>query len=267
MQRSAGHLTPRRGRQRRSHPRPQERTLFVRFQKGDYGARDELVARFLPLARHVAGRYRNGNEPFDDLVQVATVGLIKAIDRFDPSYGTAFTSFAVPCIAGELKRHFRDVAWAVRVPRSVQELALQVEGAMDRLQRRLGRAPTPGEVADVLGEDVEKVLDAMAAATAYDALSLDAPLTRKDDDAFDYASTVGEDDGGYELIDARATIDSAMHALSEREQTILRLRFEEDRTQAEIASVIGMSQMHVSRLLRGALARLRAVAEDRSGAS
>ena len=238
--------------------------LFVAFQKGDNGARDELIARFLPLARHIAGRYRHGHEPLEDLVQVAALGLIKAIDRFDPAYGTAFTSFAVPCIAGELKRHFRDVAWAVRVPRSVQERALEVEAALDRLQRQLGRSPTPSEVADALGEDIEKVLEAMAAGTAFDALSLDAPLGREDDDAFDYASTVGAEDEGFELVDARATIDSAMQVLPEREQTILRLRFEEDRTQAEIATALGMSQMHVSRLLRRALGRLRVLAEGRT---
>lgn len=246
----------------RTGSRDEERTLFTRYHEGgDVSARDELIARFLPLARQVARRYRRGSDSFDDLCQVASVGLIKAVDRYEPSRGTAFATFAVPNISGELKRHFRDAGWAVRVPRPVQELALKIDATVDRLQRQNGRSPTPAAIAAALGEDVEAVLEAMEAATAQDSVSLDAPIkTDEDNGGGDYASTVGEPDAGFDLIEERATIEPALRGLSERERTIVRLRFEEDRTQAEIGAAIGVSQMHVSRLLRRALANVRSAA-------
>jgi RNA polymerase sigma-B factor len=239
-----------------------ERALFLRYHDdGDVAARDELIARFLPLARQIARRYRRGRDSFDDLLQVASIGLIKAVDRYEPDYGTSFTTFAVPSISGEVKRYFRDSGWAVRVPRPVQERVLKVNEAVDRLQRQTGRSPTPRAIAAALGEDVEAVLEAMEAATAYDSVSLDAPMKTEDGDAADYASTVGEPDNGYALVEERTAIEPAMRELPDREQLILKLRFEEDKTQSEIADTIGISQMHVSRLLRRALMRLRAAAE------
>ena len=241
----------------------EERELFLRYHRhDDVAARDELIERFLPLARQIAGRYRRGRDSFDDLLQVASIGLIKAVDRFDPEYGTSFMTFAVPSIAGELKRYFRDAGWAVRVPRPVQERALKVNSAVERLQRKLGKSPTRKQVAEAIGEDVESVLEAMEAATAHSSVSLDRPLTN--DGATDgarYEDTVGEIDARFEVIEDRASIAPAIQSLPERDRLILKLRFEEDRTQAEIAEVVGISQMHVSRLLRRALERLRAVTE------
>jgi RNA polymerase sigma-B factor len=259
-------LADRTARRRLSHrpARDEERALFLRYRRhDDVRSRDALVERFLPLARRTALRYRFGREPLEDLMQVATLGLIKAIDRFEPAYGTAFSTFAVPCIAGELKRHFRDSGWAVRIPRPVQERVLAVEAAVERLRRTLGRSPTPAEVADDLAEDVDTVLEAMEAAEASDAVSLDAPIAHDGDEPSDYASTVGVEDAHFEQVEAHETIVSAMHVLTERERLILRLRFDEDRTQAEIAAALGISQMHVSRLLRRSLERLRTMTEPR----
>src|SRR3954462_12356305 len=171
----------------------EDRRLLNRYHhQGDTAARDELVERFLPLARQLARRYQRGNEPLDDLIQVASIGLVKAVDRFDPSRGSAFSSYAVPTILGELKRYFRDAGWAVHVPRGMQERVMSVNQAMTRLARDLGRSPTPSEVAEAVGGDPEEVLEAMEAAIAYDAVSLDAP-TRKsgDEPAETYAESVG----------------------------------------------------------------------------
>jgi RNA polymerase sigma-B factor len=244
-------------------PRHRERLLFERYHAdGDVAARDELIRRTLPLARKLASRYQRSNEPLDDLLQVASIGLIKAIDRFDPTRGTAFSSFAVPSIIGELKRHFRDHGWAARVPRPVQERVLKLNATVERLNRQYGRAPTPSEIAMAMSETVENVLEAMQAATAYDSISLDAPLGKAaDGSTATYADTVGEVDGRLELVEYRSVVDATFRALPERERLVLALRFDEDLTQSEIAVRIGVSQMHVSRLIRRALARLRAVAE------
>src|SRR5213078_3709457 len=169
----------------------EDRRLLTRYHgQGDIAARDELVERFLPLARQLARRYQRGNEPLDDLIQVASIGLVKAVDRYDPERGTAFSSYAVPTILGELKRYFRDAGWAVHVPRGMQERVMSVNQAMTRLARDLGRSPTPGEVADALGESPETVLEAMEAAIAYDAVSLDTPRTSDEDDGDTYAETI-----------------------------------------------------------------------------
>jgi len=239
-----------------------ERRLFARYlERDDRAARDALVERFLPLATQLARRYHRGNEPLDDLVQVASVGLLKAIDRFDPARGTAFSSFAVPTIAGELKRHYRDKGWAVRVPRDLQELALRVDRATEPLFHRLGRAPTPSELADELGVTIEQVLEAHEAAAAQRADSLDRPVSDADQDAAQLGDTLGSDEPGYRRAEDLATVESMASVLSDREREILSLRFEEDLTQSEIGERVGLSQMHVSRLLRQAVERLREEAQ------
>src|SRR3954453_12924131 len=239
-----------------------ERRLFARYRgRGDLAARDELVKRFLPLATRLARRYHRGVEPLEDLVQVASVGLLNAIDRFDPGRGTAFSSFAVPTIAGELKRYFRDTGWALHVPRGMQERVMTVNQAIGRLSRTLGRSPTAAEIANETGMDLEVVLEALEAAIAYDAVSLDTPRTSDEDDGDTYADTMGVIDDRFELIENTSEIGPTMPALPVRDRLVLKLRFEQDLTQLEIAERIGVSQMHVSRLIRRALKRLRTVAD------
>lgn len=216
--------------------------------------------RFLPLARQLASRYRYSGEPVEDLTQVACVGLIKAIDRYDPERGSGFTRYALPTMLGELKRHFRDKGWALRVPRATQELVLKVNDALGTLPAKLGRAARPRDVAEAIGVSVEDVLEAMEAATAYETTSLDAPRsTGAEDEEWTHAGTLGEEDPGYELVELGEALEGTLAALPARERLILRLRFERDLTQAEIATCVGISQMHVSRLLRRSLARLSTV--------
>jgi RNA polymerase sigma-B factor len=240
--------------------RLRERQLFARYRgRHDLAAREELVERFLPLATRLAQRYRRGAEPLEDLVQVASVGLLKAIDRFDPERGTAFSSFAVPTIAGELKRYFRDKGWAVRVPRDLQELAQRVDRTTDRLMHELSRAPTVAEIADELGTTLEQVLEAREAAAAHRADSLDRPYD--DEDGTRVVDTLGAPEPGYLQAELSATLETMMSVLSDREREILRLRFAEDLTQSEIGQRVGVSQMHISRLLREAVTRLRETAQ------
>ena len=235
--------------------------LFARYRgRGDLAARDELVKRFLPLATRLAQRYHRGAEPLEDLVQVASIGLLKAIDRFDPVRGTAFSSFAVPTIAGELKRYFRDKGWALKVPRDLQESAQRVDRTTDHLVDELGRTPTVAEVAGALGITPEQVLEAREAATAYRAESLDHPCG-DDQDATSVVDTLGADEPGYLQAEHAATLEAMMSVLSDREREILRLRFAEDLTRSEIARRVGLSQMHISRLLRQAVTRLRETAQ------
>ncbi|MEA2353512.1 MAG: polymerase sigma-B factor [Thermoleophilaceae bacterium] len=235
-------------------------TLLRRYRDGDASAREAVVQRFLPLARQLARRYARANEPLDDLFQVASVGLLKAMDRYDPARGYAFSTFAVPTIVGELKRYFRDTGWAVHVPRPIQDRIVQINKTMAELSRRLGRSPTPAEIAEALGCSVEEVVEAMEASRAFDAVSLETPRGGEDETGT-YAETVGADDQGYELVEYNAAIAPAMSAMSPRDQLILRLRFERDLTQSEIAQRLGISQMHVSRIIRRSLMRLRTVAE------
>ena len=253
-------------------PRPQtggsreDRLLLIRYhEQGDAAAREELVERFLPLARQLARRYQRQNEPLDDLMQVASMGLVKAIDRFDPARGTAFSTYAVPTILGELKRYVRDSGWAVHVPRGMQERVMKLDQASQELHRKLGRSPSAGELAGELNLTSEEVLEAMEAASAYDAISLEEQRGSEQRDSQEptYADSLGSEEERYELVEYGATIAPTMKALSERERLILHLRFVEDLTQSEIADRIGVSQMHVSRLIRRALARLRAVARER----
>ena len=240
----------------------EDRRLLIRYHRhGDQTAREELVERLLPLARRMARRYRRSDEPLDDLVQVATLGLIKAIDRFDPSRETAFSSYAVPTMLGELKRYFRDNGWAVHVPRGMQERVMQVDNAIRELSRRLGRSPSVAEVGVMLTMQPEQVLEAMEASSAYDAVSLESYRFGDEGDGETYAESIGEEDGGFELVEYGATIAPTLRALPPRDRIVLHLRFVEDLTQAEIAERVGVSQMHVSRLIRRALERLRTVAE------
>ena len=236
--------------------------LFVRWQQHhDQRAREELVDRFLPLARKLARRYAGAREPFDDLVQVASLGLVKAVDRFDTSRGTAFSSFAVPTILGELKRYFRDLGWSVHVPRGAQELALKVEEAQQTLTSKTGRPPTVEDLAQYLELSIEDVLDALETAGAHHSTSLDAPRDDVDGESTTLAEAFGEEDKRYELVDASVTIASAARELSARERRVLVLRFVEDMTQTQIADEIGVSQMQVSRILRRAIGRLREVTQ------
>jgi RNA polymerase sigma-B factor len=234
-----------------------ERLLLRYHREGDLAAREELVLRFMPLARQLAARYRHAGESHEDLVQVACLGLLKAVDRYDPRRGAGFTRYAVPTMLGELKRHFRDKGWSVHVPRATQELVLKVSDALGTLPAKLGRSPRPRDLAEAVGAPLEDVLEAMEAATAYEATSLDAPRPgRAGDGSWTYAESIAEEDPGYERVDIGVTLRGRLAALPERERLILRLRFERDMTQAEIADRIGISQMHVSRLLRRSLDRL-----------
>jgi RNA polymerase sigma-B factor len=237
--------------------------LFVRWRRsGDQRAREELVDRFLPLARNLARRYAGAREPFDDLLQVASLGLVKAIDRFDVERGAAFSSFAVPTILGELKRYFRDLGWSVHVPRGAQEQALKVQEAHERLTTRTGRPPTVNELAEYLELSVEDVLDALETAAAHHSTSLDAPREDRGDESGSLVEVFGEEDHRYELVDQTATISAAARELTARERRVLALRFVGDMTQTQIAQEIGVSQMQVSRILRRALTRLRELTEN-----
>jgi RNA polymerase sigma-B factor len=237
-----------------------QRLLFLRYQRyGDVAARHELIEAFLPLARMLAKRYERRSEPSEDLVQVASLGLVKAIDRFDIERGNEFSSYAVPTILGELRRHFRDSGWALHVPRGMQERVLALGDAVEQLSADLGTSPTPRQIAEHLGVDTEEVLEAMAAAAAHDTVSLDAPLRphQEGDDAT-IADGIGALETGFDLAEHRSAIALALKALRPRERLILELRFAEDLTQSEIAQRLGISQMHVSRLIRASLDRIRA---------
>ena len=235
----------------------EERRLFQAYlEGGDLGARERLVQRFLPLARQLARRYGSSGETIDDLIQVASLGLVKAIDRYELDRGTAFSSFAVPTILGEIKRHFRDTGWTLRVPRAIQERRMQVNRAIPQLTGKLGRSPTTAEIAEHIDATSEEVLEALEAAVAYEPVSLDTSPGAEDDDEA-WGHSLGTEDPGYELVEYGATLAPAMRALPEREQLILHMRFVEDMTQSQIADRIGISQMHVSRLIRKALEAMR----------
>jgi RNA polymerase sigma-B factor len=235
-----------------------EAALFARWHlAGDRNARRELIERYLPLAMRMAARYQGGGEPMDDLAQVASLGLLKAVDGFDPSRGLRFSSYAVPTILGELKRHFRNTTWSIHVPRGIQERTLKVNDTVERLSARTGTSPTPQALADELGMTVEEVLEAMEARRAHEAASLDSPLARADDEGATLGDSVGHVDSRYELVEESLTVTRAVRMLPQRERIILHLRFAEDLTQRQIAERMGMSQMHVSRLIRKALEDVR----------
>ncbi len=228
----------------------------------DRSLRDELVTAHMGLAEYLARRFTNRGEPLDDLVQVAALGLLKAVDRFDPERGLEFSTYATPTIVGELKRHFRDKGWAVRVPRRVQELHLRLGSVVSILSQELGRSPTIGEIAQSAAVSEEEVLEAIEAGHAYRFTSLDAPSGN--DDEMSLSTELGAEDQG--LIDSehRVTLSPLIAQFPPRERMILHLRFFEGLTQSEIAARLGISQMHVSRLLARALAQLRTQAEDDS---
>jgi RNA polymerase sigma-B factor len=227
-------------------------------ERGDRWARDALIDRFQPLARRLARRYLTSAEPFDDLVQVASVGLVAAVNRFDPNRGIPFTAFAIPTILGELKRYFRDTGWSAHVPRGAQEAALRVEEASRQLTAHTGRAPNVGELAQYLELDTEQVLAGLEAGSAHFATSLDEPAAATDtEDHEPLHAYVGEVDDGYALVEMTASLAAAMSRLPYLERRALTLRLRHDLKQTEIADRLGCSQMQVSRLLRRATTRLR----------
>jgi RNA polymerase sigma-B factor len=234
--------------------------LFERLRQGDASARDKLIEHYLPLARRLASRYRHTSQSLEDLVQVASIGLINAVDRFDPERGVNFLAFAVPTILGELKRHFRDNAWSVRVPRGLQERALLVERTASAMTAS-GETPTAERLAEKLELGLEDVLEAIEARQALDALSMDAPQTSLDGAEVTLADNIGSEDERYELVEDEAAIAAALEQVSKRDRYILELRFGEEMTQSEIAERLGVSQMQVSRLLRRTLNQLREIAE------
>jgi len=245
-----------------SRTHAQELEEFRRFKAtDDTRTRDGLIERALPLAHQIARRYVRSGDQFDDVLQVARLGLVKAVSRFDPDRGVAFSTYAVPTMVGEIKRHFRDTGWSVHVPRSLQERVLKVEQAEKALSGRLGRAPTVAELAELMELGQEEVLEAMEAGSAYEARSLDAPAPTEDDEGRSYSDTLGHGEGGYELVDDLTAVSAAIRSLPARERRILHMRFMEDMTQSEIAARIGVSQMQISRLLRRALAQLREEAD------
>jgi RNA polymerase sigma-B factor len=241
------------------HPTHDRRLLGTYHETRDPAARAALVARFLPLARYLAWRCYRGGEPLEDLVQVASVGLLKAIDRFDPARGVEFPTFAAPTITGELRRHFRDSGWAVRVPRGLQELALRVNRVAGQLERELGRPATAAQIAARARVTVEDVLDARQALRAQRGISLDAP-SGEDDDAAPGAELIIANEKGFGRVEDAVVIERLMTVLDERDRDVLRLRFWDDLTQVEIAERMGVSQMHVSRLIRRAITRMQEAA-------
>lgn len=218
--------------------------------------RSELVQTHLPLVEYLARRFRNRGEPHDDLVQVATIGLIKAIDRFDVERGVEFSTYATPTIVGEIKRYFRDKGWAIRVPRRLQELKMSLAKATSELSQQYGRAPTVSELADHLGMSEDEILEGLESANAYSTISLDTPET-DDADALAVADTLGNIDEALEGVEYRESLKPLLEKLPPREKRILLLRFFRNMTQSQIAAELGISQMHVSRLLARTLARLR----------
>lgn len=220
----------------------------------DAAERERLIVEHLPLVRGLARRYADRGEPLDDLVQVGTIGLIKAIDRFEPDRGFKLASFATPTILGEIRRHFRDRSWTVRVPRGIQEARARISHAVAELSAENGRSPSVREIADATGLSMDDVLDALAAGSAQRPAPLAAPGSEGEDDP---GISVGTEDEGFERAEARATLDPGLAELPARERVILHLRFEEGLTQSQIAERIGVSQMHVSRLIRRALEALR----------
>jgi RNA polymerase sigma-B factor len=235
-----------------------DRELWRRFaQTRDPAIREELVRRNMPFAKRLALRYRGASESFDDLLQVANLGLLNAVDRFDPERGIPFTAFASPTILGELKRHFRDRVWTVRVPRGLHDRMAEVDKAITDLTKELQRSPSVGEIAERLELEQTDVLEVMEANHNRRPLSLDRPAGPEDSEESPPTEWIGEEDESYELVEGRIALDAALPYLDERERLVLRLRFAEDMTQSQIAERIGHSQMHVSRILRRALARIR----------
>jgi len=234
------------------------RELFYHLREyDDEESRDELIAMYLNLVKYLASRFRNRGEPIDDLVQVGTIGLIKAIDRFDVTRDVEFTTYATPTIIGELKRYFRDKGWAIKVPRRLQELSFKVNQAVDALTQKLQRSPTIKEIADYLEVTPDEVLEAMETSEAYNFVSLESDRGGEGSDSFSILEYIGKDDALMAVIDDRTTLQVAFKELTAQEQRVLYLRFFEGLTQTEIARQLDISQMQVSRLLRRTLRVLR----------
>jgi RNA polymerase sigma-B factor len=240
----------------------EEKRLFLTYRcTGDLRARDALVARYLPLARSLARRYRGATEPLEDLEQVASLALVKAVDGFDPSRGTAFSSYAVPSIVGAIKRHFRDFGWSLRMPRDLQELAVRVERLTQQGAGATGTAPTAAEIAAQAGVGVEDVLEAREAYRALHAVSLDQPRRSEADEGDNLVDTLSAADAEIPGAEDRVVLDSLLATLDPRSEQIVRLYYQHDLTQTEIGQRLGYSQMHVSRLLRRAIAQLATAVE------
>ncbi len=236
-------------------------TLLRSYHRdGDREARDQALVELMPLVRALASRYAGRGEPLEDLVQVGALGLIKAVDRFDVDRGVEFSSYAVPTIVGEIRRHFRDRAWAMHVPRRLKELSVRLSRVLDELTTELGRSPTIAELAAATGVEDEDVIDALDSANAYSTRSLHAPFD--DGDETSLADKLGEDDAGFAEVEDGSLVAAGLDALDDRERRIVELRFFEEKTQSQIAAEVGISQMHVSRLLRSALATMRGRIEE-----
>ncbi len=243
------------------------RRIFVAYQAAENDEqrlrhRERLVAQYIGLVEFLARRFRNRGEPIEDLVQVGTIGLLKAIDRFDLDREVEFSTYATPTVVGELKRHFRDKGWAVRVPRRLQELHLELTKVVGRLGQELGRSPTVAEIAKAAGATEEQVLEGLEIAHAYNFTSLDAPIDNEDAGSSSFADHLGIEDEHLEHLEYRASLAPEMAKLPDRERHILYLRFFKGLTQSEIADRLGISQMHVSRLLNRTLMRLREALEE-----
>ena len=255
-----------------ARPLPSKREVRALFERyvatKSVQARDELALVHENLAIYLARKFGDRGEPLEDVIQVAQIGLLKAITRYDPTRGIEFMTYATPTIVGEIKRHFRDKLWAIRVPRRLRELNYTLMRAVEELSQTLGRSPTIPEVAEATGVAFDDVLEAMEVGKAYSLVSLDAEASDGDDDhGAPFGESVGAQDPQFEHLEDRATLDWALGRLPERSQEVVRLRFYEDLSQAEIARRLGISQMHVSRVLRQSLLRLRALIAGRAPAS
>lgn len=251
---------PGRGKMTLIMQRSVEALLVAYHRDGDEEAREQALVQLMPLVRALASRYAGRGEPLEDLVQVGSLGLIKAVDRFDVDRGVEISSYAVPTIVGEIRRHFRDKAWAMHVPRRLKELSLRLSRLLDELTVELGRSPSVAELAEAAGVEEEDVVDALDSTNAYSTRSLHATFGDAGDESL--ADRLGSDDAGYAEVDDGSLVASGLAALDEREREIVRLRFFEEMTQSQIAAEIGISQMHVSRLLRKALATMRGTIEE-----
>jgi RNA polymerase sigma-B factor len=234
--------------------------LIAYHRGGDEAAREQALIELMPLVRALASRYAGRGEPLEDLVQVGSVGLIKAVDRFDVDRGVEFSSYAVPTIVGEIRRHFRDKAWAMHVPRRLKELSVRLSRVLDQLTTELGRSPTVPELARAAGVEEEDVIDALDSAQAYSTRSLHAPFDDDGDESL--ADRLGVEERGYDEVEDGTLVSAGLGALDERERRIVELRFFHEMTQSQIAAELGISQMHVSRLLRRALELMRGRIEE-----
>jgi RNA polymerase sigma-B factor len=231
-------------------------TLIVAYRRdGDINAREQVLVELLPIVRALASRYAGRGEPLDDLVQVGAVGLIKALDRFDIDRGVNFTSYAIPTVIGEIRRYFRDRAWALHIPRPIKELSVRLNKVVDQLTIDLGRSPTIAELAEASGATEEDVIDALECTAAYSTRSLDAPFEEGGEESL--AETIGSEETGYSAVEETSIVAEGLDALDERERRIVEMRFFDEMTQSQIAAELGISQMHVSRLLRKALLLMR----------